>query len=109
MTDLNTVIALQRGYVEKFGLMDKASLHAHKYWVCPDGQLTTVLPDYLNDANLYMGLFIEFPVGTTLTKTLDRYLIRNPGSESVNPFAQLADAIGTAICQAYCKIHGLDV
>jgi len=110
MTDINTAIALSKGY-QFANPVEDIHPDGRKIWFVVESGFwrEIICPNYEHDANLYMGLFIEFPVGTTLTKTLDGYLVRNPGSESVDPFAQLADAIGTAICLAYCKLKGIEV
>jgi hypothetical protein len=108
MTDLNTAIAFQQGWIlrpyEKLGSMYEPSVK----WYNPktNQSLYTHDPDYEQDARLYMALFEEFPVGTSLVKMLDGYMVRNFGADID---AQLADEKGTAICFAYCRLKGIEV
>lgn len=115
MTDLNTAIAHIKGYCEKFGLMDKASLRPHKYWVCPDGQLTTVLPDYEHDANLYMALFEEICNAPSVDSVLFIPDGKGGGNLSFQDCNEMdiinadGNSFGEAVCLNFCKLKGIEV
>jgi hypothetical protein len=99
MTDLNTAIAVSKGWTR-------------------DGQNGWVLfkcvgiidakfnpPDYEHDANLYMALFEEMP-NASLKHHNDLYYCGVYVDGNLECWSS-ADTIGTAICQAYCKLKGI--
>jgi len=136
MTDLNTAIAKYLGwkcyeqprsgyrlqYVYAPGKFpwdttrDKEELKAR----CTEIDLTQIdpgkfdgqkMPDYLNDARLYMALADEM-------KTIGMFVLQYIVTEkvwlcTVRSFTndidieEESDTVGTAICQAYCKLKGI--
>jgi len=146
MTDINTVIAKYKGWKcfeqPRSGYMlqyiyepghfpwdttrDKEELKAR----CTEIDLTQIdcgkfngqkMPDYLNDARLYMALAVESRFSIIYDPDKKKYLavklrdfqyidtvsIESEFSSEVDDYLWHSD-IGTAICMAYKKLHGLE-
>jgi len=109
MTDLNTAIALSKGY--KFGQPVSGMNRDIWYETFPDsGWFETKCPDYEHDARLYMALFEEMP-RPALRKWGNRwYCMPDMDRSSKVQWVEYdADTIGTAICIAYAKWKGIEV
>jgi hypothetical protein len=116
MTDLNTAIALSKGY--KFGQPVSGMNRDIWYETFPDsGWFETKCPDHEHDARLYMALAVEM---------MEKYEIRLGADGNEQKYCELyeydleydlpvfissdqADDLGTAICMAYCKLKGIEV
>ena len=106
MTDLNTAIAVSKGWKchttnDEFGI--------NETWFTPRNtpSIYNRIPDYEHDANLYMALFEEMP-NASLKHHNDLYYCRVYVDGNLECWSS-ADTIGTAICLAYCKLKGIEV
>ncbi len=108
MTDLNTAIALSKGY--KFGQPVSGMNRDIWYETFPDsGWFETKCPDYEHDARLYMALFEEMPDECFIQKINNRlYGVGKIEGIGVKTFSRNSN-LGTAICQAYVKLKGIEV
>jgi hypothetical protein len=107
MTDINAVIAKHKGF--EFGQPVSGMNRDICYLTFPDGGWSeTSCPDYLNDARLYMALFEEMPDECFIQKINNRlYSVGKIEGMGVQTFSRNS-SIGTAICLAYKKLHGLE-
>jgi hypothetical protein len=93
MTDLNTAIALSKGY--QFGNpVQDMNLNARKIWfIVEEGFWREVIcPDFEHDARLYMALYFELHVDVRM-----RLAISKP------------ETFGHDVCVEYCKLKGIEV
>jgi len=87
MTDLNTAICKARGWTNISVLKNGETCATS-----PDGCFYCPAPDFEHDANLYMTLYFELHKDERMRlATVDK------------------NNLGTAICQAYCKLKGIEV
>ena len=85
MTDLNALIAKEKGRTNPFDNID-----------------------YLHDANLYMGLFGEMPNPGLRKHGLQWYCCPNMNSSTaLSHIAIYADTIGEAVCRAWLAWKGV--
>lgn len=115
--NLNEAIAKSNGWIKHQveGICDD--------WLDPDNNWQVDVPDYLNDARLYMGLFeemrnsgFEFRLESDTTGSGEAiYTVvileqRNDTNGTGWGLRVISTqySIGTAICLAYCKLNGLE-
>jgi len=120
MTDINVVIAKHKGWIPK--PVGKSAFQWFQYdnnGQVVDSKITP--PDYLNYARLYMALAVESRFSIIYDPDKKKYLavklrdfpyidtvsIESEFSSEVDDYLWHSD-IGTAICLAYCKLHGLE-
>jgi len=106
MTDINATIAKCKGW--RRPTQDECA--PEDGWINDITHYTAnTLPDYLNDARLYMALFEEMP-NAILRRWHDKWLCIPEAqvSKMVECFETESDIIGTAICLAYKKLYGLE-
>jgi len=110
MTDINTTIAVHCGWILNPSSISSEYEPSVKWYNPKTGEkLYTHEPDYLNDARLYMALFEEMWNPGLRKHGLQWYCCPNMNASSaLNHIAVYSDTIGTAICLAYCKLHGLE-
>ena len=125
MTDLNTAIAVSKGWKchttnDEFGI--------NETWFTPRNtpSIHNHIPDYEHDANLYMALFEEMGQETDTHEPYDLHIdfidrsyqcsVVEHGYDYAKDrdnycpiVVRIADTIGTAICLAYCKLKGIEV
>jgi hypothetical protein len=115
MTDLNTAIALQRGWKQIF--FDAKNVSGLSRWINEFGQIYSE-PDFEHVAHLYMALFeemsSEFFLLTLMQHDYDNKTIitgdyRQGHNENIPQFVVESQPIGTAICLAYVKLKGIEV
>jgi hypothetical protein len=121
MTDLNTAIALSKGY--KFGQPVSGMNRDIWYETFPDsGWFETKCPDYEHDARLYMALAVESGFSIIYHPYKKKYLaVKLVNELYVDEFCidcdfenHVDDSLwqddpGTAVCQAFCKLKGIEV
>ena len=104
MTDLNTAICKARGWTNISVLKNGETCATS-----PDGCFYCPAPDYEHDARLYMALFEEMPDECFIQKINNRlYSVGKIEGMGVKTFSRNSD-LGTAICQAYVKLKGIEV
>ena len=115
MSDLNTAIALRQGWIknptkEQFCVPDGYPLSSLPKWYHPVTReiLNSHDPDFEHDASLYMELFEEMP-NPCIRKYNDEWLCIPEMRHSlvIKSIEEFSKDIGTAICQAYCKLKGI--
>lgn len=122
MTNLNEVVAMHKGWKREKELQGLSV--ERDIWIAPKAMFSfPAPPDYLNDARLYMGLFeeikktgFEFRLESDTTGSgegiytaviLEQRNDTNGTGWGLRVISTQS-SIGTAICQAYCKLHGLE-
>ena len=109
MDDINAIIAKHKGWNTK-QILQGLSVE-QTIWISPHGMhcLAEELPDFEHDPRLYMALFEEMPANTKLVK-YEEYCSANLmyKCEIPNIETDVEFSIGTAICLAYMRLHGLE-
>jgi len=120
MTDINEVIAKSKGWRRP----TENECAPFDGWINENTHYTSKeLPDYLNDARLYMGLFeeikktgFEFRLESDKTGSgegiytaviLEQRNDTNGTGWGLRVISTQS-SIGTAICLAYCRLNGLE-
>ena len=115
MTNLNTAIAIQRGWILNPSLISSEYSPAAK-WYNPktNETLWTHDPDFEHDARLYMVLFEEMAEENSTYG--NKFYVRKTkigyeAGKTIGGFDSdysMDSVLGTAICQAYCKLKGIE-
>jgi hypothetical protein len=101
MTDINSAIALQRGW-------QIINHHGKKWNLIGTQTIQENAPDFEHDARLYMALFEEMP-NPNLYRNSDNLWVCVPDCPIQNEMVSKSDTIGTAICLAYAKWKGIEL
>lgn len=109
MTNLNEVVAMHKGWKREKELQGLSV--ERDIWISPKAMFSfPTPPDYQGDARLYMALFEE------MANTYSRIFLQKRitdgwvviGLTHTNMYNTQGDTIGTAICLAYMRLHGLE-
>ena len=108
MTDLNTGIAVSKGWM--FHHKDDCLPPVYFREIGNNGKIEIqTLPDYEHDVTLYMALFEEMPDPEIHKNDADWIVIADLQRRPGNYILCKSDTIGTAICLAFCKWKGIEV
>lgn len=113
MTDINAAIAIHRGW--RYGLNPFASINkTQKVWYLLVDDINQCkfqddCPDFQGDARLYMALFEEM-ADPHICKSHGRLWLCVPDNTADlgHYFSCEHAELGTAICLAYMRLHGLE-
>jgi hypothetical protein len=115
MSEMNETIAQFKGWIISATEYCGHEIIGQSWKHLVDGMWVYEQPNFDHDANLYMALFEEMAKSELLLtlrhyRPTDLWIIEfyNENATKVEWRVDAEKSIGTAICKAYVKLHGLE-